>query len=389
MMARSKKLNTAENPVPPIVEEMAAEADKQLEALEQQAQDAETAKAEATPEPQPVETPAETQPQEPPKEEAEPQPEPEPSKVERAEYDKLASELKRLRQEQQSWLGRQQKEITAAKLEDRLAALKKEWQEEYAKAQETQQPQVPAHLAHLSEEEREAYRNEPLPVEARMAQGVVSATERRLLAKIERLEKQHAEEMEAIRDARQKTETKSNEDKVWAAVNELRVRQGLPPNAHLFDTQPEVQGWLQEIDPDNPLGLTRAQVGGVHLEAGDARSLHQMILDCENQSVPTPQGEEAVTPEVQAQVKPSAVRARTAPKTTQKPKLEATAIRRFYQSTLNPNGTPVDLAGKPIIGTPSEVRKRVAEIEVEIEREADAGNVRGGLDGNLSVFARS
>jgi hypothetical protein len=385
------KAKDGKHPVPPEVDKLAAAEDAQLEALEQQqaqaaAESAPEPAAQAQPEAQPEAAKPAPQAAEPVAAEPQAEPVPDPSKVDRKEYERIAGELKKLRQEQQSWLGRQQKEIDASKLQDKLEQLKTELREEYAKAQQPVEPQMPAHLANLTAEERQAYENEPLPPEARMAQGMVSATERRLRSEIEAMKAQHAEEMKAISEARQKADAQSNEAKVWDAVNELRAREGLPPNAHLFETQPEIQPWLQERDPDNVFGKTRGEVGWGFVESGDVASLHKFVLDGEKQTVAS--DDEAVPAEVAAQVKPAPVRGQARPTTTQKPIINADAIRYFIQRSLDPNGTPVDLDGRPIPGTRSEALKRVDEIQEEIELAWQQGRVRGGLDGSLARYPR-
>lgn len=185
------------------------------------------------------------------------------------------------------------------------------------------QPKLPGHLRHLDEEERAEVKDEPLPAEVRMAQGVAEDIVEPRDEKIRELEMKIAK----LESERFGEKAKTREDKIWEAL-EKRV-----PGARQLDTDEAFGAFLQETDPDNLDGLTYGEVGYRALKKdGDVATLARIFNAFKELSGQSGQTTGSVPP-----VKPSESKGQAPTKQARKPMFTEAEIGEWYH-TLKRNG---------------------------------------------------
>ena len=163
------------------------------------------------------------------------------------------------------------------------------------------EPEIPAHLRHLSAEEREAYASEEPPTEVRMMQGVVEAGQQKVAAELAMLKQQ----LESERQQRLRVEQQAHVDTRLTAV--LKQVEQVHPGAMAMNDDPLFESFLDMADP-NATALKQDGTPWTYrdtsfplIESGNAKALAGLFAEFEQSGF----YDRAVSPAVAAQVKPS------------------------------------------------------------------------------------
>lgn len=279
-----------------------AEADRELERLQQESVAGDTPQPTPAPEPsaQPP-TPA-PQPQD-AGEEQQPQPEEVVDEmVPKAEYDRAIAAHRTLQGKYNAEVPRLIQKIDA--LETKLEMMR-------TAPQEPPKPAVPPHLRHVKPEEVENLDKEALDLQSRMARGEAEAQ-----ADIVR------EEMAPTIAEMKRELARAKEASTWAEVEAVH------PGAHGMDvTDPDWDAFLNTRDECS--GFTYKQLGKAALDAGDSRRLISIITKfkstADGSDTQVLQGSERVM----AQVKPATARVAQTTRGTVKPTFKQSDYLKF------------------------------------------------------------
>jgi len=230
--------------------------------------------------------------------------------VSRAQYDLLSQRYATLQ-------GKYNAEVP------QLHSAVQQMQQELQSLREERQPQPhqqgSAFSRYLSEEEREEYKNqeEALGVSGRAMLGIM---EERLSAR----ERALSQQLQQLQQMQEQSLASSHEDKIWTAVDQICPG---AKNINLHDSGFRL--FLQESDPNNPLGKTFADQAQNAYNGGDVRRLAEIVQEYMDRS-----GMRGADPTL-SQLRPSAVRGAQAPGgggNGQKPFIQESQIEQFYKA---------------------------------------------------------
>ena len=322
-----------------------AEREKAEQASETPKVDEKPKEPQATPTPKTERTPPEPQ--------QTPQPEPEqPSDSEtvaKKEYEQIKKELAALKKEvgsqpYKTLQGKYKNEVPRlhselkeqkAKYEERLKGLEDKIAAIAREKQEPREPQVPAHLRHLTPEEREEYGSEESIV-LKQARGLiednVQSASKTLAEKLSALEGM----VKSIVTEKENQQKSAAESKIWAAVETLI------PNAREINDDIQFQEWLLSPDPDSLTGANMLKKAEMAFELGDVKTVANVLkqgADALGFEIPEPADSQEPASQRTPAIKPNRQTAQSAPTSTQKGRnIPVSEIMAFYDAMNSAKG---------------------------------------------------
>lgn len=277
--------------VPEAVRRQAEEADRAMEALQNDNDGRETVVE--TPAPAPVvAAPA-------------PNAEPEPARSESVsldEYNRVKSELDHATQALRTLQGKYSAEVP--RMAEEMRNLKMQFAELSRTPAPPAEPQKPAYLRHVKDEEIQDIDKNLLDMQGRMAQGVAEAEVSKRMSE----QKRHTDDLGAQIAELKQHMIDGKTKLIWAEVDKVH------PGASLMDTQGDPK-WIAFLNTiDRKTKKTNMELGAVALKNGDSDAVIALLDEFKAAS-----GTPSVSPVIQGQVKPRTARVEQGTKPSQKP----------------------------------------------------------------------
>jgi len=213
---------------------------------------------------------------------------------------------------------------------------------------------TPGYLRHLDQDERSMFDDGKLPVESRIAQGMIDERTAKLEAEL----KQLRQEIATAKTAKAaEPEKDSMSTRIWNAVD------AQCPGASIINENPVWIEWLNEVDPNNPIGKTFGEIGEAYFNTGDVSGIVKLVETFKR----IHPGQVAL---IERQIRPAVARGNAEVKREELPTVSESEVRAFYKDKAL--GKLRNAEGAPM--TPEEARK----IEEIIESAIAAGRITRG-----------
>jgi len=154
-------------------------------------------------------------------------------------------------------------------------------------------PTVAPQLAHLNAEEREVYAGGEIPVEAKMAQGMVEESAGRLRAE---LQAENANLRERLDVIEQGTAVDRQDHQTMTVMTEVEK---LFPGATALNKDQGFIGWLESSDPRSVTGASYADRGNTAMQRGDSYAIAELMKEYQGQGT-------VIDPLIARQIRPEA-----------------------------------------------------------------------------------
>jgi len=225
------------------------------------------------------------------------------------------------------------------------------------------QPVIPAHLAHLTPEERELHAGQGLPVEARMAQGLAEQQTQKAAQQIAQQTQANAEANAALSQRVAETEQAAAEERQQQRTHLiLQQVEQLGTPAVSLNSDPGFNLWIDRIDPRSTTGATYKERGWQAMDRGDVHAVNELMQEYLGSGL-------AIDPRVTAQIKPatSSVVAPVIKQPEPETIMEHEATAFLNDKALNrchhPNGAPM-------------TQTEIDEISAKIDRAMAEGRIQ-------------